>query len=667
MAQPRKFSIRNDVGDVLALSEHRKTGIASINPKGLGIGFENTLENFGTAQIVKQRRAKLPDFEIDIVLGMNWSNATPRQLYMQIIQFFNKPPYTLIYENGNGKYLKDVELLDMPMTDIKESQTIQETLKFTQTGLWYQDTVFVGNDPAGARTEAEGLLYRQASKLTAADPDKLGRAYNIGGAEYQINDMKSLNLLDGTRDFSGPNWANMDGKAIDGTFKGLAVLTQQSGTNTGAVHKFTIPDDGVYLFSLYGNSKGHRAQFIVEATGSPAMIRDVNNSTMEQFRYVGSYKKGQAISMYLRFSAPSDVVAGGLSVAGHMISKVPDLSGYNLLTDSEGFINKDVPESQAVTSITSPYSARMTENDTTFLRFSRVAGGVSDWFRAYLSRGAISNVFPKVAIKGNTRYTFSAYLRGSGTHTLIAYDSWSNPINAGQSVTLTSDWKWYTFTALSRPTADLPADKTVQFFVRSDTVGSVIDIKEPMINEGSTAEPWALSYSEIPQEWSPSEAELEAANSVGAVYSDNKVINGTGGVFDLHNDSIYFGLQDSSPLEIVVTGQGTNTTPNAIMKNPWWEIVDENGKVLATDMYLTDLLAVEQLVIRSGYGRNAAYIVNTETGARRDAYQLQDHSKTNFVQVPLGASQLRFHTTNNLVMKAGDIRLTMRKEYIAVG
>lgn len=351
MSQPRKFSIRNDDGDILALSEHRTTGIASINPKGLGVGFENTVENFSTAQIVKARRAKLPDFEIDIVLGMNWSNATPRKLYMQIIEFFNKPPYTLIYNNDNGEFYKEVELLDMPMTDIKESQTIQETLKFTQTGLWYQEQVFVGSDPVLPRTDAEGYVYRADDKLTAADPDKLGRAYNV---------------------------------------------------------------------------KGKRL------------------------------------------------------------------------------------------------------------------------------------------------------------------DTWSTHDNLHE------------------------------------------DFEE------------------------------------GVVFSSNMTSASSAGVFDLHNDSIYFGLQDSSPLEIVIKGAGSQDVQPSVMQNPWWEVVDADGKVIATDMYLTPLYHFEQLVVRSGYGRNAAYIVNTDTGARRDAYQLQDHTKTNFIQVPLGNSQLRFHTTNNTEIGAGDVRITMRKEYIMV-
>ena len=198
----------------------------------------------------------------------------------------------------------------------------------------------------------------------------------------------------------------------------------------------------------------------------------------------------------LKFSkVQNGEIGGNTKIYGNKETTVyPNL---NLLTDTKDFKNKNVAESQAVTSITSPYSVVMTENDTTFLRFSRVDGGVQDWFRAYLSRGVVSANFPNITIKGNTRYTFSVYLRGTGTHTLIAYDSWTNPINVGQSVTLTSDWKLYTFTALSRPTADLPVDKTVQFFIRSGTAGTVIDVKKPKVEEGSVATPWMQSESEV--------------------------------------------------------------------------------------------------------------------------------------------------------------------------
>lgn len=346
MTVPRKFTLINTRGDRLQLSEHRNTGIATINPKGIGVGFTNTLEDYSTAQVIKQRRVKLPDFEIDIVLGMNFADATPREIYLNIVKFLNHAPYTLEYATENGKFFKDVDLLDLPMTDLKESHLIQETLKFTQKTLWYQEIVFVGQDTAADRTDAEGAVLRDGSALETTDPDKLGRGYIMTG-------------------------------------------------------------------------------------------KDLRSS--------GSSPLGQ-----------------------------PNPNGVK-----------------------------------------------------------------------------------------------------------------------------------------------------------------------------------------GYVYSSNKASTGAGGVFDLHNDSIYFGLQNSSPLEISITGRN--------YANPWWELLDSNGKVLASDAYKTTLTANKQLVVRGGFGRTEAKIVDTTTGGSVPAYQLQDHTKTNFVTAPLGDSQLRFHTTNNATLVASDIKITMRKEYVMVG
>lgn len=347
MAKPRSFALINSAGDRLSLSTHRDTGIATINPKGLGIGFTNTTEDYSTAQIVKARRGKLPDFEIDIVLGLNWANATPRALYVQLVEFLDKTNasghYTLEYTNDIGTYYKLVSLIDLPMTDIKESQTIQETLKFTQCTLWYQDVIFGGEDPAPERNEGEGFLVRQDDKLLADVAQAFGRAFNTQGYPY--------------------------------------------------------------------------------------------------------------------------------------------------------------------------HGAKVQDN-------------------------------------------------------------------------------------------------------------------------------------------------------VGIVMSSNRATSGTGGVFDLHNDSKYLGLQDSSPIAIIIRGSKTNHLPYS---NPYWEIVDDDGKVLATDAYKLDVRKGQQLEIFGGFGRNRAKLVDQATLFEDDAYQKQDHSKTNFVQAPLGSSQLRLHTTNNVAIKAEDVIVTMRKEFVLVG
>lgn len=487
MTRPRKFSIINGSADELMLSDHRASGIAVINPKGLGIGFTNTLEDFNTNQIVKNKRVKLPDFEVDLLLGLNWSNATPRQLYMQIIKFLNNPPYTLKYVTENGEFKKDIELLDLPMSDIKESQTIQETIKFSQLSLWYQELTFKGKDPEQPRTDKDGKILRDGAKLAATDPQKLGRAYNIAGADYTPGGGTGLNLLDGTRDFSG-NWGNSENWVTDGTYEGLTVK-KRTGQFGGLFKAFTAPKDGVYAFSAY-----------IKSANSNDVWRWVNVNNV-------------------------------------------DISN-SILGSNFGW-KRDI------------LTLELKAGDVAFIRYEFQAPGTS-------------------------------------------------------STLWTAGHKW---------------------------------------ESGSTATPWTQS-----------ESEMKAANGVGYVYSSNIGANGTGGVFDLHNDSIYFGLQSESPLEIIIKGPATGA-----YKSPFWEIVGPDGKVISTDAYNLDVVAGQQLVIRGGFGKNRARVQDIATGIDIDAYQKQDHSKTNFVNVPLGDSQLRFHTADNTEYAAGDILITMRKEYMAVG
>ena len=67
----------------------------------------------------------------------------------------------------------------------------------------------------------------------------------------------NLNLLDGTRDFSG-NWIWPDNWTTDGTYKGLTV--KKTTKKWGGIHKtFTAPKDGTYTFSAYVKSSGSNA------------------------------------------------------------------------------------------------------------------------------------------------------------------------------------------------------------------------------------------------------------------------------------------------------------------------------------------------------------------------------------------------------------------------
>lgn len=118
----------------------------------------------------------------------------------------------------------------------------------------------------------------------------------------------------------------------------------------------------------------------------------------------------------------------------------------------------------------------------------------TDWFRFFLIPEPGTPNMTKVTVIPNTNYTFSVWLKGTGQHTIYAYNSWT-ATNTPWSlqINLTSDWKLYTFTVTSKDV--IPANP-VQFFIRSNN-GTEINLKKPKVEQGSVATPYMPSSSEV--------------------------------------------------------------------------------------------------------------------------------------------------------------------------
>lgn len=82
-------------------------------------------------------------------------------------------------------------------------------------------------------------------------------AYSADGTDRFTNVYPNLNLLDGTKDFSG-TWTNSSSWVTDGTYKGLTVKKRTAQWN-GIYKTFTAPKDGFYTFSAYVKGSGNTA------------------------------------------------------------------------------------------------------------------------------------------------------------------------------------------------------------------------------------------------------------------------------------------------------------------------------------------------------------------------------------------------------------------------
>ena len=80
-------------------------------------------------------------------------------------------------------------------------------------------------------------------------------AYSADGKDSFTTVYPNLNLIEGTKDFSG-DWINSGAWQNDGTYKGLTVKKRTAQWN-GIGETFTAPKDGTYTFSADVKSSGN--------------------------------------------------------------------------------------------------------------------------------------------------------------------------------------------------------------------------------------------------------------------------------------------------------------------------------------------------------------------------------------------------------------------------
>jgi len=116
-----------------------------------------------------------------------------------------------------------------------------------------------------------------------ADKNYLHTAYanSADGTNGFTTVYPNLNLLDGTRDFSG-NWVALDGSVNDGTYKGLTVK-KRTELWYGIYKTFTAPKDGAYTFSAYVKSSGNNANI-----NRFVRLNDVDYWVNEAFKKLGN-------------------------------------------------------------------------------------------------------------------------------------------------------------------------------------------------------------------------------------------------------------------------------------------------------------------------------------------------------------------------------------------
>jgi hypothetical protein len=132
-------------------------------------------------------------------------------------------------------------------------------------------------------------------------------------------------------------------------------------------------------------------------------------------------------------------------------------------------------------------------------------------------------------------------------------------------------------------------------------------------------------------------------------YYDAYGIDGQPASYEVYNNSQFVAAGGGTPCVIEISGP---------VVNPSWELISEHGN--QSDKYFLTLAEGEKLVVSSVLSEMSAIYYDVDR-MPHNVYQLQDLTKSNFIRIPPGTSQLSFNDDIETIVK-----LTYREEYLVV-
>ena len=236
-------------------------------PSNLGLQSTNNIWQSNGIGVMGTRSINQPQIEFKLeTFGESLSENY--QLMKDFVNdILSKKFVTLEYQTEIFQVYADLALADVTKTEgYGKNGTFSEKITFDVITKWYTyenltfDKIQNGKVIAG-KSKIYGGYKGSETAL---------QNYNRLKASPSLN-LPNLNLLDGTRDFSG-NWSSI--WVTDGTYKGLTVK-KRTAKWSGLYKTFTVPKDGIYTFSAYVKSSGSSANIIrvgmINGTSKPAV------------------------------------------------------------------------------------------------------------------------------------------------------------------------------------------------------------------------------------------------------------------------------------------------------------------------------------------------------------------------------------------------------------
>ena len=406
--------------------------------------------------------------------------------------------------------------------------------------------------------------------VLSANINSIAYANSADGTNGFTTVYPNLNLLDGTKDFSG-DWTNSSSWVTDGTYKGLTVKKRTTQW-VGIYKTFTAPKDGIYTFSAYIKSSGATANI-----SRFTMVNGKSNSVVPD-KEIGSnfgwlrdsvsvtLKAGDKVSV--RYEIMGSALDSILWTAGHkweegstatdeLTTSYPNL---NLLGGTIGFKPKDAGNGTANQYVGAIY---FTQNKT-----------LADLFKA----GDYITISYDIEFLNTELYSSSEDVNTTiqmhgGSHTWI---SQIKAKNVGGKFYTSDPFKSSGY--VETPTHKVTVSRTIQLtqdFINANAtvnaielvynyipIGANIKPTNLKLEPGSTATPWMPSKNELQEQltpWMPSLSEVTTADWPKYVGFSNTVKTNKSA-----SDYTWFPVKDSELTNKVEAHINNKANPHAV-------------------------------------------------------------------------------------------------------
>ena len=262
-------------------------------PSNLGLQSTNNIWQSNGIGVMGARSIKQPQIEFKLETFGESLEENYQLMKDFVNDILNKKFVTLEYQTEIFQVYADLALADVTKTEgYGKNGTFSEKITFDIITKWYTyENLTFEKIQNGKVIAGKSKIYGGYKGSETALQN-----YNRLKASPSLN-LPNLNLLDGTKDFSGDWWLS-DRSENDGTYKGLTVKKSEG---PGITKPFIAPKDGVYAFSAYVKGSGDSADIrrhvtLNNVSGEVIPSKSIgNNFDWLRDSFVVALKKGDTI------------------------------------------------------------------------------------------------------------------------------------------------------------------------------------------------------------------------------------------------------------------------------------------------------------------------------------------------------------------------------------